>query len=368
MMNILFVLLTFIHSRGPRTIHIDPNYDGDCFETPCAMKTATLIVRAADTVIFPPTVIRPNNYPSEFSDLFIQLTLMNTTVISKGTVVDGTYLAGDMLFQVTSHPVYTWTIFHNWTFRHFSKPIFTRQYTWSTGPFLIFRDCVFEDCQYDLFIMKGGTIFFENCQFKNISGRPIKAVSELRVDFTDCIFESTQALFFHGSDASFVNCKFSNIKGQRGGAIYTAKSTLFVNRCSFSNCLAEANGGAIYIRESSENFETEIQDSCFIHNHAKINGSDIYVYLSRIELSGENCFTQSFEESVYSFSSEVSIQNNKSVIIDDKCFDCLKKKPAEVLENDYTPTDTNKWYQFDDLKPGTTIQLDEEEDEDDDNF
>lgn len=360
----VFISLLFINvqSRGPRTIYINPNFDGDCFENPCTMKTATLIVRAADTVIFPATTIRPNSYPSEFSDLFIQLTLMNTTVISKGTVVDGTFLAGDMLFQITSHPVYTWTLFHNWTFRHFSKPIFTRQYTWSTGPFLIFRDCTFEDCQYDLFVMKGGTIFFENCRFKNISGRPIKAVAEFRVDFTDCIFESSQALFFHGSDASFVNCKFISSKGQRGGAIYAAKSTLFINRCIFTNCQAEANGGAIYIRDSIKTFETEIKDSCFINNHAELNGSDIYVYLSTIELSGQNCFTQSFEKSVFNLSSEISIQNKTDVIIDDKCIECLSRKPAEVINNDYTPTDTNKWFQFDDLKPGTIIDIDDDDD------
>lgn len=364
-MMILFALFFInIQSRGPRTIHIDPNFDGDCFETPCTMKTATLIVRAADTVIFPATTIRPNSYPSEFSDLFIQLTLMNITVISKGTVVDGTFLAGGMLFQVTSHPDYTWTLFHNWTFKHFSKPIFTRQYTWSTGPYLIFRDCTFEDCQYDLFVMKGGTIFFENCHFKNISGRPIKAVSEFRVDFTDCVFESTQALFFHGSDATFVNCKFLNCNGQRGGAIYTAKSTLFINRCVFSNCFAKANGGAIYIRDSHEDFESEIKDSCFINNHAELNGSDIYVYLSKIELSGENCFTQSFEKSVFYFSSEISFQNKSTnIIINDKCIDCLSKEPVKVIENDYTPTDTNKWYQFDDLKPGTIIDIDDDNDD-----
>ena len=51
------------------------------------------------------------------------------------------------------------------------------------------------------------------------------------------------------------------------------------------------------------------------------------------------------------------------IIIDDKCVDCLSKEPVKVIENDYTPTDTNKWFQFDDLKPGTIIDIDDDDDE-----
>ncbi|OHT16539.1 polymorphic repeat outer membrane protein [Tritrichomonas foetus] len=350
-------LLYFSLSRGPRIIHIDPNHDGDCFDKPCAMKTATLVVRAADTVIFPAVVIHPNSYPSEFSDLFIQLTLMNTTVLSKGTVVDGKLLAGEMLWQITSHPVYTWTVFENWTFRHFSKPIAKRQYTWSTGPFVIFKDCTFEDCDADLFTMSGGTIIFENCIFRNIkNGRIVKAVSEVRADFTDCSFENCNALFFHGSDASFVNCRFNNMNGQRGGAVYAAKSTIYVERCLFMNCNAEFNGGAIYIRDSPKNFECEVKNSCFINTHAGINGSAIYAYLSYVELSG-NCYSK--EDDVMNFAGEFVITNTT---VDSKCIECMKMPPAEVIPNDYTPVDTNKWYQFDDLKSDTTIIIDDDDD------
>lgn len=345
--------------RDPRTLYIDPNRDGDCFEIPCSMKTGALLVRTADTLIFPATTIYPNSYPSEFSDLFIQLSLMNTTVISKGTIVDGKFLAGDMLFQITSHPEYTWTLFQNWTFRHFSKSIFTRQYTWSTAPFIIFRDCIFENSKADLFAIKGGTYVFENCVFRNISGRSIKAISEVRCDFTGCLFESCQALFFYGSDASFTNCRFIRMYGQRGGAVYTAKTTLYIERCLFINCTAKFKGGALYLRDSLECFETEIKTSCFIDTNANVNGSSIYSYLSSIKLSGKNCFTSDFNQSVCNVGGTINIEETQ--IVDDKCRACITMPLIDIISIDYSPIDTNKLYQFDDLKPGSMIIVDDEE-------
>ena len=350
----LFVLAS---SRGLRTLHVDPTREGDCFDTPCSISTAAIVVRAGDTVIFSDTTIQPHSYPSDFSDLFIQLSLMNTTVLATNSIIDGSLLTGEMMWQITSHPVYTWTLFDKWTFKNFNKPIAKRQYTWSSGPYLFFRDCTFNNCAEDLFVMNGGTVFFENCAFINITGRVIKAVSEVRADFVDCSFTNCHSLFFHGSDASFVNCRFVEMDGKRGGAIYAAKTTLHVDHCTFANCNAHVNGGAIYIRDSAKIFESEIKNSCFINTNAKEDGNAIYIYLSHVNLEG-NCYSN--ENDVSIFESEV---NHSNYTINDKCIDCINKPPANVIPNDYTPVDTNKWYQFDDLKSETTIIIDEDDDE-----
>ncbi|KAH0789025.1 polymorphic repeat outer membrane protein [Histomonas meleagridis] len=319
------------------------------------MRTATLIVRTADTLIFPSGTIHPTSYPSDFSDLFIQLSLMNTTVNGKGTIVDGTYLAGEMLWQITSQPTYTWCLFNDWVFTKFSKPIATRQFAWSTAPYIIFRDCTFLDSTTDLFIMKGGTLIFENCVFKNITGRAVKSISEFRSDFVDCIFENCNSLFFQSSSGTFTNCKFIGMHGQRGGAIYAIRSTISIINCHFINCIADVSGGALYIRDSPEKYESEVIDSCFINTKAEVNGSAIYVYESNLALS-RNCFES--ESSVYAFGSNVSNEETK---YDAKCNECLKKEPKKYIEIDYTPTDTNKWFQFDDLKSGTTIVVGDDE-------
>jgi hypothetical protein len=351
-----FLLLIHSLSRDPRTLYVDPTLDGDCFTSACGMKTAALVVRVADSVYFPPTVIRPTSYPSEFSDLFMQLTLMNTTVISRGTTIDGRFLGADMLWQITSSAVFTWTVLHNWTFRYFSKPIAVREYAWSTSPYVIFRDCTFEDSFADLFAMRGGTLIFENCVFRNVSGRPLKAISDVHADFVECTFEGCAGLFVSGSDASFTNCRFTRMGGQRGGAIHSMRSTLFVDHCVFTNCEAAVNGGAIYVRESAAAFESEIRNSCFIANTAKANGTDVFAYQSHLEVR-HNCFGG--EEGVVNMMGDVAMEN---ITYDRQCLGCLTGPPAEVLENDYSPVDTNKWYQFDDLKSGTTAIIDDEDD------
>ena len=352
---ILSLFLIFIKSRDPRVLFIDNNLDGDCFNTPCSMKTAALVIRTADIVHFPSNIIYPTSYPSEFSDLFIQLSLMNTTVYSHGVIVDGRFLAGEMLFQITSHPHLTWTKFENWTFKHFSKPIATRQYTWSMAPYLIFKDSIFQDSTSDLFKMKGGTLIFENCLFKNISGKSIKGINELLIEFIDCKFENCSSLFFHGSDVTFINCIFNEMNGQRGGAIHSIKSTLYIDNCKFINCNAEFNGGAIYIRDSISKFESEISNSCFINNNASLNGTSIYSYLSYIELNN-NCLLNN--NSIYNYGGEIEYSNN---IFDNKCFNCLTKPSKKIIQNDFLPCDTFKWWHLDDLKPGSTIIIDDDD-------
>jgi len=296
------------------------------------------------------------SYPSEFSDLFLQMSLMNVSGISHGAVVDGRYLAGDMLFQITSHPHFTWTVFNNWTFRHFSRPIATRQYTWSPGPYIVFRDSSFEDSSDDLFKMKGGTIIFENCVFRNIGGRVIKGISEATAEFVDCMFENCSSVFLHGCEAMFTNCIFKDMKGQRGGAIHSIKSTLHVENCKFIRCSADINGGAIYIRDSEEHFESEIIGSCFIGNVAGVNGSSVYAYLSHLTLK-DNCYDSN--NSIIEHMSELVEETNNE--IDSKCTKCLSKPNKNVIHDDFSPCDTFKWWQLDDLKPGSIIVIDDED-------
>lgn len=348
------LLCALCFPRDPRTLYVDPHMDGDCFTAACSMKTAALVVRTADTIHFPSIKIKPTCYPSEFSDLFIQLSLMNTTVVSHGAIIDGTLLVGEMLAQITSHSEFTWTVFVNWTFVNFSRPILTRQYTWSSAPYVVFRDSTFENCNGDLFSITGGTIIFENCIFKNITGRTMKALSESHVDFIDCTFEVCHSLFFHGADASFINCIFKDSYGDRGGAIHARKSTVNIRGCSFVRCNATINGGAIYIRDSPENFETEITDSSFIGCNAQ-NGTDIYVYLSSIRMR-RNCYAN--KDSVFYYLSTV---DEDEIVNEDGCVESLGRR-VKYIQDEFIPTDTNKWWQLDDLKPGSTIIIDDDDD------
>ena len=352
----LLQLCVICTARDPsRNLYVDPHGDGDCFGTPCSIQTAALVARCADVIHFPPAVIKPTSYPSDFSDLFLQMSLMNVTAVSDGTVIDGRYLSGEMLMQITSHEVFTWVVFDNFTFKHFTKPIATRQYTWSAGPYVMFRNCIFEDSDSDLFVVKGGTLIFENCIFRNVKGRPIKGIGEVTTDFTDCVFEECGSLFFSECGASFTNCRFKQMRGKRGGAIYAAKTTLNIERCMFVDCHAEFSGGAIYIRDAHERLESEIKDSCFVRTAADVNGSAVYCYCAYVELSG-NCFAS--EKSIVNVSGSVEVTNST---YDATCRAWEAWGPAQPIPIDYTPTDTNKWYQFDDMRSGATIIIDDDE-------
>ena len=150
---------------------------------------------------------------------------------------------------------------------------------------MVFEDCTFESNTHDLFAATGGHWVFVNCIFRNIKGRVFKALSETCVEFEDCTFEETQATFGFGADLIFRNCIFTKTFGQRGGAIYAAKSTLYVENCKFISTNATFNGGAIYIRDSHEKYQSEITGCCFLNTFAKMNGTAIYSYMSDLHVS-----------------------------------------------------------------------------------
>jgi hypothetical protein len=183
--------------------------------------------------------------------------------------------------------------------------------------------------------MNGGTLIFENCVFRNINGRTLKAISDVHADFVDCTFERGAELFLGGSDASFTNCRFTRMRGRRGGAIHSMRLTLFVDHCVFTDCEAAVHVGVIYARESSAAFESEIRNSCFGANTAAANRSDIFVYQSHFE-ARESCFGD--KGGVMNMAGDVVMEN---VTYEKQCLGCLKGLPANILENDYSPVDTN---------------------------
>jgi hypothetical protein len=245
-------------------------------------------VRTADIIQFKDKVLYPSSYPSEFSDLLEGAVQNNITLVAmdSGTVIDGKLLTGGMLYYLENQRRFTWAKLKGFTFRHFDKLIGVRKNSWSTYPQLVFEGCTFEDSTHDLFSTTGGHWVFVNCVFRNISGRPFKALSETTVEFEDCTFENVQASFAFGADMIFRNCIFTRTEGQRGGAIYAAKSTLYVHGCKFIECQASVSGGAIYIRDSHEKYQSEVSDNCFWGCSAVSNGTSIYSYLSDLDVHG----------------------------------------------------------------------------------
>jgi hypothetical protein len=75
-------ILPCVISRDPRTLHVDPSLDGDCFTSHAQSKLPRFLSELP----------MPSN---AFSDLFTQLTLMNATVFAQSTVVDGRFLVAD---------------------------------------------------------------------------------------------------------------------------------------------------------------------------------------------------------------------------------------------------------------------------------
>ena len=358
----MFFLINFLFflskSRKPRTLFVDPRLDGDCFSKSCSIKDAARVVRPADTLHFPDDfVLKPTTFPSEFSDFFVQVSLNNATVYAHGTVIDGLLFSGEHLADLMSHPEYCWCLMINWTFRHFSSPLFTRSQIWSQSPSYVFRDCIFEDCQSALFKISGGTFIFENCIFKNIDDYVFKAQTETHVEFVDCKFENTKSVFLLNSDATFINCIFRRTKGNRGGSIYSQKSTLHVEHCFFIDTYAMNHGGAIYIRDSPLEYESEIKDSCFYETKCGQNGTSIYSFSSQIKLS-DNCFTSN--DPIFSYLSTID-ENNRE--LDSKCEKCFQTEPANVIQDDYTPVDTYKLTELDDLSGDTTIIIEDSEDD-----
>jgi hypothetical protein len=341
----IFTLLLFSVSRESTNLYTSTQGTGDCFNTECSFNEAMLTLRVADVVHIKDKIITPAAYPSEFSDLIEGAAHSNVTLvgIEGGTVVEGSLLTGGLMYYLENQRRFSWAKFQGFIFRHFSKLLMSRQHSWSTYPQLVFQDCIFEDNSHDLFSTTGGHWIFINCVFRNNSGRIFKALSETTVEFIDCTIESSQAAFGFGADLIFRNCIFIKTFGQRGGAIHAAKSTLYVNKCKFIDTKASANGGAIYIRDSHEKYQSEISESCFLRTKAALNGTAIYSYLSYIDVK-KNVFAEG-EESFYAFTSEVNADGN---VYNGDAEACLRNHQPLDEEDQFFPCDTYQRHEFDD--------------------
>lgn len=307
----LFVLLSIVLARESTRLYAALQGTGDCFKTECSYNEAMLTLRMADIIQINDKIIYPASYPSEFSDLIEGAVQNNVTLVglNGNTVISGRMLTGGLMYYLENQRKFTWGKFKGFTFKQFNKLIMGRQHSWSTFPQVIFENCVFEDNSHDLFSTTGGHWYFINCVFRNNTGRVFKALSETAVEFIDCTFDKSQAVFAYGADIAFRNCIFTRTFGQRGGAIYAAKSTVYVHKCKFIETKASANGGAIYIRDSHEKYQSEVSECAFYNTKAAINGSAIYSYLSDLEVSS-NIFGEDQEKSFFAFNSEIHESNN----------------------------------------------------------
>jgi hypothetical protein len=265
-----------------------------------------LRMRTADVISVKDKLIDPPAYPSELFDLIEGSVQNNVTLVAQesGTVIDGRMLTGGVMYYLENQRRFTWGKFKGFTFRRFEKLIMSRTRSWTTFPQIVFENCIFEDSSHDLFSTTGGHWIFVNCVFLNLIGRPFKAGSETCAEFEDC-----QAVFAFGADIIFRNCVFVRTFGQRDGATHAEKSTLYIHQCTFVETKASANGGAIYIRDLHEKYQSEVWQSCFLETTAKMNGTAIYSDLSDFTVT-DNIFAGG-TESFYAFASEIHEKGNK---------------------------------------------------------
>lgn len=316
-------------------------------------------MRCADVIYVKTRLIYPSAYPSEFSDLIEGAVQNNVTIVADeaGTVIDGKLLTGGVMYYLENQKRFTWGKFEGFTFRNFNKLIMSRQHSYFTSPEVIFQDCIFENNTHDLFSTSGGHWIFINCIFRKNAGRAFKALSETSVEFVDCTFEDCQAVFGFGSDLMFRNCLFIRCFGQRGGAIHAAKSTLYVTQCKFIETLASANGGAIYIRDSHEKYQSEISNNCFLNTKSEMNGTAIYSYLSHVEIAG-NIFSNG-DESYYEALSNVNFHDNTMNGNSEACV--RDHRPLNEVDL-YFPCDTYQRHETDDMNGSIVINFENPED------
>lgn len=334
------LVLKYVESRESTILYTSSQGTGDCFQSICSFNEAMLTLKMADIIHVKDNIVYPPSYPSEFSDLIEGVVQSNITLVGNegNTVIDGRYLTGGVMYYLENQRRFTWGKFKHFTFKNFNKLIMSRQHTWSTYPQVVFEDCIFENCSSDLFSTSGGVWVFIRCTFKNINGRPFKSVSETQIEYIDCNFENIRsAIFVYGSDLMVRNCIFTHCFGGRGGAIYARKSTVYIKGSKFINCEADANGGAIYIRDSLEDYQSEVSDCCFLNNKAKMKGNSLYLYLSSVIVKN-NTFSGSYTDDLEVVSSEtIGIDTSRFSSNPNKCIE--DHKPLD-LPDQFFPCDT----------------------------
>ena len=335
-------LLSFCSARDLRTLHVIEAGTGDCFSAACDFDTAAHSLKNGDTVYFDQDKIEITSFPSAVSELLHTAMFMNVTFISKSgnTEFNGRFMAGEQLFSIHSASRFCWAKFIGFTFTQFQKKVLTRVITENQWPLINFKDCKFQDNKDDIFDVNGGTFQFDNCIFRNNKKRPIRAVKEATIECNDCKFEKSESCFFNDVDVILNNCQFKECTGSRGGAIYSASATLTIDGCKFIRNTAKINGGAIYIRLTNADLDTDIKNSAFIGNQAQENGTSIYTYLSEITLYN-NCFGAP-ESTEY-----VSNQSENKVKSNEYSGTCEKLLQYEPMKLDYDPYVADPSYDID---------------------
>ena len=351
---LFFLLFSLVFSRDLRELHVSEGADGDCETSACSFDRAHNILRNGDILIFEDPKISITSYPSAISDLLHAAMFLNVTLIAKsdtGTIFDGRFMAGESLFDVKSTARFSWLKIKGFTFTNFEKPVMMRIISETPWPLVIFRDCTFKNNKNDIFNLKGGTFQFDNCQFKDNLQRPIKAVTEAIVDITDSLFQNSESMFFFDCDISIRNSRFIENNGGRGGALYLSKVTLNVDGCKFIRNKAKNNGGAIYIRESIDDYQCEIQNSAFIDNEAGVNGTAFYGYWADVIIH-DNCFSDDESKAIFEFKSHNNKSNNE---FSSQCKKILQYEPKT---DDFDPVMADPDYDIDiDVEPNSWIEL-----------
>lgn len=348
-----FLFVSLIFSRELRELHVSDGADGDCLTSACSFDKAHNILLNGDTLIFEDKKISITSYPSAISDLIHESMFMNVTFRGNDqtTIFDGRFMAGESLFNIDSSARFAWVKIIGFTFTNFEKPVMTRFKSETPWPLVIMKDCSFHKNKQDLFNLKGGTFQFDNCVFKENLHRPIKAVTEAIVDIVDCHFEHSESMFFFDCDISIKNCRFIENFGSRGGALYLSKVTLSIDGSKFIRNKAKNNGGAIYIRESIDDYKSEIKRSCFIDNACGVNGTSFYGYWADVILR-DSCFSEPQSKAIFAFRSNNTLIGNA---FESKCEELLKYSPKG---DDFDPVKADPDYDIDvEVDPNSWIQL-----------
>lgn len=350
---LFFFFASLILSRDLRELHVADGADGDCLTLACSFDKAQNILLNGDTLIFEDQKISITSFPSAISDLIHAAMFMNVTFRGKDdkTIFDGRFMAGESLFSADSSARFAWVKIKGFTFVNFEKPVMMRLKSETPWPLVIFKDCTFKNNKQDIFNLKGGTFEFDNCVFQDNIHRPIKAVTEAIVDLTDCVFQHSESMFFFDCDVILKNCQFVENFGNRGGALYLSKVTLNIDACKFIRNKAKNNGGAIYIRESIDDYQSEIQRSCFIDNTAGVNGTAFYGYWADVILH-DNCFSDSEEKAIFEFRSNNTKSKNE---FNSRCSELSKLNP---VTEDFDPVKADPDYDIDvNVEPNSWIEL-----------
>jgi predicted outer membrane repeat protein len=201
------------------------------------------------------------------------------------------------------------------------------------GGILEMHACSISDCRsYDnggaIYVNDGGHAILESVQIQENKadghGGAIEITESSGLEIEGCTFEHNYctdeggAVFINGeSGASFVKTTFvdnGTFQGDHGGAIYIAgDSSATISSCTFQDNECGADGGAIYITDSSMDIGLHDTVNYFKGNLSWESGGAIYIKNSNVSIAHAN-----FEDNgAGQFSSEDDAEGGAMFIDDD---------------------------------------------------